>query len=211
MTQSNNEARELLRADLGLIADLIDTGSRVLDVGCDDGALLEYLVSHKEADGRGIEISQSGVNECVKRGLFVVQGDADNDLRSYPDQSFDYVVLSRTLQAVHRPRDVLIDLLRIGKRAIVTIPNFGHWRVRLSLLGSGRMPVTRTLKKTWYNTDNIHFCTILDLFDLLEEENLKVLQFVPHTRAGKRLNAGPRLANLTADQGLFLIEPKVSG
>lgn len=201
-----SDPKSSLRPDLALIADLIDPGARVLDVGCDDGALLEHLVNHKGADARGIEISQSGVNDCVKRGLFVVQGDADNDLSAYPDHSFDYVVLSRTLQAVHRPREVMLDLLRIGKRAIVTIPNFGQWRIRLSLMMSGRMPVTRTLNKTWYNTDNIHFCTILDLFDLLAEENLKIVKFVPHTRAGRRLNVGPRRANIVADQGLFLIE-----
>ena len=195
-----------LRADLKLIADLIDPGTRVLDVGCDDGALLNYLVSEKQVDGRGLELSQTGVNACVAKGLFVIQGDADNDLHEYPDNSFDYVVLSKTLQAVHRPRDVLVNLLRIGKRAVVTIPNFAQWRVRLSLLRGGRMPVTKELDKTWYNTDNIHFCTILDLFDLIEAEGLTVKEFVPHTKAGKKLSMSPSRANWTADQALFLLE-----
>lgn len=195
-----------LRADLKLIADLIEPGTRVLDVGCDDGALLNYLVNEKQVDGRGLELSQQGVNACVAKGLFVIQGDADNDLKEYPDASFDYVVLSKTLQAVHRPRDVLVDLLRIGKRAVVTIPNFAQWRMRLSLMRRGRMPVTKELDKSWYDTDNIHFCTILDLFDLIKAEGFKVKEFVPHTKAGKRLNVGRRRANWSADQALFLLE-----
>lgn len=195
-----------LRPDLKLIADLIEPGARVLDVGCDDGALLNHLVTEKQVDGRGLEISQQGVNACVAKGLFVMQGDADNDLTEYPDGSFDYVVLSKTLQAVHRPRDVLLDLLRIGTKAVVTIPNFGHWRVRLSLLRGGRMPVTKALDKTWYNTDNIHFCTVLDLFDLIETEGLTVKEFVPHTKSGKKLRTSRARANWIADQALFLLE-----
>ncbi|PCI60123.1 MAG: methionine biosynthesis protein MetW [Kordiimonadales bacterium] len=195
-----------LRADLKLIANLIEPGSRVLDVGCDDGALLDYLVTERQVDGRGLELGQAGVNSCVAKGLFVIQGDADNDLAEYPDDSFDYVVLSKTLQAVHRPREVLLNLLRIGKRAVVTIPNFGQWRVRFSLFQSGRMPVTKSLNRTWYNTSNIHFCTILDLFDLIEAEGITVKEFVPHTKDGRRLNVSKTRANWVADQGLFLLE-----
>jgi len=195
-----------LRPDLKLIADLIEPGSRVLDVGCGDGALLAHLDAEKQVDGRGLEISQQGVNASVGRGLFVMQGDADNDLAEYPDASFDYVVLSKTLQAVHRPRDVLLELLRIGNKAVVTIPNFGHWRVRMSLLARGRMPVTKSLSKAWFDTDNIHFCTILDLFELLDAENIKIARFVPHTKTGKELNTGGLGANWFADQALFLLE-----
>jgi len=197
---------QTLRADLSLIADLIAKDATVLDVGCSDGALLQYLVNQKGVDGRGIELSQTGVNACVAKGLFVVQGDADNDLAAYPDDQFDYVVLSRTLQAVKNPRKVLLELLRIGRRAIITIPNFGHWRVRTSLLFSGRMPVTKTLKKSWFDTDNIHFCTIRDMFDLIESEGIEIENFVPHSNKGKALSSGRGLANLTADQGLFLLK-----
>jgi len=198
--------REPIRPDLQLIADLIEPGTRVLDIGCADGELLDFLVQTKGVDGRGIEISQTGVNQCVARGLSVIQGDADNDLAEYPDQSFDTVILSRTLQAVHQPRTVLLELLRIGRRAIVTIPNFGQWHVRFSLLGGGRMPVTKALRRTWYNTENIHFCTILDLHDLIEQESIELVKFVPHQKDGRRLNMGLRRANWFADQALFLLD-----
>lgn len=196
----------VLRPDLQLIADLIEPGTRVLDIGCATGELLTYLVAEKEVDGRGIELSQAGVNACVAKGLSVIQGDADNDLQEYPDDSFDYVVLSRTLQAVHHPRQVLLELLRIGKKAIVTIPNFGQWHVRMNLLLRGRMPVTKALNKSWYDTENIHFCTILDLFDLIEAENINILDFVPHKKSGQRLGMRRGRANLFADQALFLLE-----
>lgn len=196
----------IIRPDLKLIADLVEPGTRVLDIGCADGELLRYLVQEKRVDGRGIELSQSGVNQCVARGLSVIQGDADNDLAEYPDQSFDTVILSRTLQAVRHPREVLLELLRIGKQAIVTIPNFGQWHVRFSLLARGRMPVTKTLNRTWYNTDNIHFCTILDLHDLINQEDINLLEFVPHQKNGRKLNMGLTRANLLADQALFLLK-----
>ena len=195
-----------IRPDLKLIADLVEAGTRVLDIGCADGELLKYLVQEKQVDGRGIELSQSGVNQCVARGLSVIQGDADNDLSEYPDQCFDTVILSRTLQAVRQPREVLLELLRIGKQAIVTIPNFGQWHVRLNLLTRGRMPVTKALNRTWYNTDNIHFCTILDLHDLVVQEGIELLKFVPHQKDGRKLNMGLTRANLLADQALFLLK-----
>jgi methionine biosynthesis protein MetW len=157
------------RVDLAMVAGLIDPRARVLDVGCGDGALLDLLITDKQIDGRGIEISQRGVNECVARGLSVIQGDADTDLSHYPDQGFDYVILSQTLQATRNPKEVLEQLLRIGRHAIVSFPNFGHWRVRLSLLLRGRMPVTRDLAYSWYDTPNIHFCTIRDFVALCEE------------------------------------------
>lgn len=162
------------RIDLAVVAGLIRPGAKVLDVGCGDGLLLELLQEDKKIDGRGMELSQRGVNECVTRGLSVIQGDADSDLVFYPDKGFDYVVLSQTLQATRNPKEVLDHLLRIGERAIVSFPNFGHWRVRLALLLEGRMPVTKELPYSWYDTPNIHFCTIRDFVNLVEEVGAKV-------------------------------------
>ena len=150
------------RIALVLIADMVESGSRVLDIGCGQGELLELLVDRRHADGRGLELSQSGVNACVARGLSVVQGNADTDLSYYPDNGFDTVILSQTLQATQRPREVLREMARIGQRLIVSIPNFGHWRVRANLALQGRMPETNALSTPWYETANIHLCTLLD-------------------------------------------------
>ncbi len=196
-----------LRRDLRLIADMIAPGSRVLDVGCGDGALLAYLARQKGVDGRGIELSQSGVNACVRHGLSVIQGDADHDLRAFPDGSFDVVVLSQTLQATHRPRHVLEELLRIGKRAIVSFPNFGFWRIRLWLLFRGRMPVSELLNHPWYETPNIHFCTIRDFVVLLDELGARIERSATLDRHGRPFSLHPRgsLANLAAEQGVFVL------
>ena len=151
MTEFQPAARaDTIRVDLLVIADLIESGARVLDVGCGDGALLHYLADNKDVDGRGLEISQAGVNACVSQGLSVVQGDADTDLSAYPDQAFDYVVLSQTLQATRNPRQVVLELVRIGRHAIVSFPNFGYWRIRWQLLARGRMPETEALNQAWY-------------------------------------------------------------
>jgi methionine biosynthesis protein MetW len=155
-----------LRPDLAAIAEMIPDRARVLDVGCGDGALLEYLVRTKRVDGRGIELSQQNVNACVARGLAVVQGDADTDLVEYPGQVFDFAILSQTIQATEKPAQVLEHLLRIGRHVAISLPNFGHWRVRLSLLFGGRMPRTRALGYSWYDTPNIHLCTVADFVDL---------------------------------------------
>ena len=156
-----------LRPDLGLVASMIEPGTRLLDVGCGDGALLDYLVGQVSCDGRGMEISQAGVNACVARGLPVVQGDADRHLVDYPDDSFDYVILSQTLQAVNRPREVLRQMMRIADTAIVSFMNFGHWRARLSLMIRGRMPHTRIFSEPWFETGNIRPCTVRDFMDLV--------------------------------------------
>ena len=158
-----------LRQDLRLIAEMIEAGSRVLDIGCGDGALLAYLAREKNVDGRGIELSQSGVNACVGHGLSVIQGDADSDLEAYPAGGFDVVVLSQTLQATRRPRRVVEELVRIGRRAIVSFPNFGFWQIRLGLLLTGRMPLSHCLAHPWYETPNIHLSTIRDLVALSDE------------------------------------------
>ena len=153
------------RVDLLVVADMVAPGARVLDVGCGDGELLRLLES-RGVDGRGIELSREGVNECVAKGLAVVQGDADTDLEDYPDDGFDYVILSQTLQATRRPRVVLEHMLRIGRHAIVSFPNFGHWRIRLQLFFGGHMPHTDNLPYAWYETPNIHFCSIKDFREL---------------------------------------------
>jgi methionine biosynthesis protein MetW len=195
------------RVDLLTIAELVTPGSRVLDIGCGDGALLQLLEATRQVDGRGIELSQKGVNECVARGLSVVQGDADTDLGDYPDDGFDFVILSQTLQATHRPRHVVEEMLRIGKKAIVSFPNFGHWRVRVMLGLTGRMPVTRNLPYSWYDTPNIHFCTIRDFVVLCREVNAKIETQLALARDGARipLNAPLWFWNLFAQQAVFVL------
>ncbi len=195
------------RVDLLLIAEMVEPGARLLDIGCGDGTLLRLLTETKNVDGRGVEISQAGVNECVAEGLSVVQGDADRDLINYPDDAFDYAVLSQTIQATHRPRHVLEQLLRIGRRAVVSFPNFGHWRMRAQLLFRGRMPVTENLPHSWYSSPNIHFCTIKDFLALCEEIDAKVERAVTLNSYGKPLgfSAPLFLQNLIGEQAVFLL------
>jgi methionine biosynthesis protein MetW len=201
-----NAAGEL-RRDLRLIAEMIDPGARVLDVGCGDGALLAHLVRHLNVDGRGMELSQSGVNACVGHGLSVVQGDADRDLDAYPTGAFDVVVLSQTLQATRQPRKVLETLVRIGRRAIVSFPNFGFWRIRLHLLLRGRMPMSHLLTYPWYETPNIHLCTIRDFVAMCDEVGVRVERGVSLDRHGQPFSLVPHggLANLLAEQGIFVL------
>jgi len=196
-----------LRGDLRLVAEMIAARSRVLDIGCGDGVLLASLARQKGVDGRGMELSQSGVNACVRHGLSVIQGDADHDLEDYPSDAFDYVVLSQTLQATHQPKRVLDHLVRIGRRAIVSFPNFGHWRIRLSLLTQGRMPLTPAIAHPWYETPNIHLCTILDFVALCDELGIAIERSVALDRNGLpyRLNPRGTLANWLAEQALFLL------
>lgn len=196
-----------IRGDLQLVASMIEPGSRVLDVGCGDGELLSYLVHNRRVDGRGMELSQSGVNACVRHGLSVIQGDADNDLQAYPSDAFDYVVLSQTLQATRDPRRAIGHLVRIGRRAIVSFPNFGHWRIRLDLVLRGRMPMTNLLAQPWYETPNIHLCTISDFVALCAENGVVVERSVTLDRWGRPFSLNPegRLANLLAEQALFLL------
>jgi methionine biosynthesis protein MetW len=195
------------RVDLLMIADMVEPGSRVLDVGCGDGALLEMLAARKGVDARGIELSREGVANCVARGLAVIQGDADTDLRDYPDDGFDYVILSQTLQATRQPRRVLEQMLRVGRRAIVSFPNFGHWRVRRDLLFKGRMPVTENLPDAWYETPNIHFCTIHDFHDLVRDVGAVMERAQALNASGKplRLTAPWWVWNFFGEQAVFLL------
>lgn len=163
-----------LRPDLAVIAANVAPGSRVLDIGCGDGALMAALRDDKQADARGMEIDPANVAECVARGLSVIQGDADTDLTDYPDAAFDYAILSQTLQTTKRPDQVLEELLRVGRKAFVSFPNFGHWQVRISLLWNGRMPVTRLLPVAWYETPNIHHVTVRDFRELVAQKGYRV-------------------------------------
>jgi methionine biosynthesis protein MetW len=196
-----------IRSDLRRIADMVQAGSRVLDVGCGDGELLEYLVIEKQVDGRGLELSMDGVRMGVAHGLSIIQGDADQDLKDYPSDSFDYVILSQTLQATRNPKQVLEHLARIGRRAIVSFPNFGYWRVRLDLLRRGRMPVTSQLGYQWWETPNIHFCTIADFVVLCAEIGIIIEDSAILRRDGRALpvRADKPLANWLGEQGLFLL------
>src|SRR5215468_8672742 len=195
------------RADHLFIAEMVEPGSRVLDVGCGDGALLQLLAETKSTDGRGVELSRERVNACVTRGLSVIQGDADRDLSDYPDQAFDYAILSLTIQATRHPKTVLENLLRIGRRAIVSFPNFGHWKMRLQLLIGGHMPRTENLPAAWYDTQNIHFCTIKDFVALCDAINVKMERAVALDLYGRPvpLNLPWWVWNMFGEQGVFLL------
>jgi methionine biosynthesis protein MetW len=186
---------------------MVTPGARVLDVGCGDGTLLRLLAEKRGVDGRGIELSQAGVNSCVAQGLSVIQGDADDDLVDYPDLAFDFAILSQTLQATYSPRHVLEQLLRIGKRAVVSFPNFGHWRVRAQLLFGGQMPQTDNLPDRWYETPNIHLCTIKDFLDLCKDVGARVERAVALNAYGRKLGVSmPVFAqNLFGEQAVFLL------
>ena len=198
------------RVDLLFIADMVEANARVLDIGCGEGELLQMLADTKNVDARGMELSQRGVNDCVAKGLSVIQGDADIDLVEYPDDGFDYVILSQTIQATRHPRKVLENMLRIGRRVIISFPNFGHWRIRTQLAFRGRMPVTENLSYAWYDTPNIHFCTIRDFVALVEDLDAKIGRAVALDRFGSpvRVNAPWWFWNLFGEQAVFLLERK---
>ena len=198
------------RVDHLFIAEMVAPRSRVLDVGCGDGALLHLLAETKMVDGRGVEISREGVNACVGRGLSVIQGDADSDLMDYPDQAFDYAILSLTIQATRYPKTVLQNLLRIGQHAIVSFPNFGHWRIRRDLLFTGRMPMTTNLPEPWYSTPDAHLCTIADFVNLCRDVDAQVEQAVAFNSVGRRLPIGATLSmqNLLGEKAVFRLRKK---
>ena len=197
-----------MKSEYKIISDIITKNTRVLDVGCDDGSLMEFLKKDKNVDIRGIEISKEKVQICISKGLTVIEGDAEFDLKQFPDKSFDYVVLGQTLQAFINPEIVIKELLRVGKKAIVTIPNFGHWKVRLNLLIQGTMPVTKTLPNEWYNTPNIHMCTIRDFFKFSEIMEFKIFKSFALMNKNVSIinNSNLSFKNLFCELGVFLIE-----
>ncbi len=197
-----------MKPEYKIILDMIEENSRVLDVGCDDGTLMELLKQKRNVDIRGIEISKEKVQTCISKGLTVIEGNAELDLKQFPNKSFDYVVLGQTLQAFVNPEIVIKELLRVGKKAIVTIPNFGHWKVRLNLLIKGTMPVTKTLPNEWYNTPNIHMCTIKDFFKFSETINFKIFKTLALINKNVSTIKSSNLfsKNLFSELGIFLIE-----
>jgi len=199
-----------MKKEYKIISELIEKNSKVLDVGCGDGNLMKYLFENKTQDIRGLEIAKKNVQNCLSKSLPVIEGDAENDLIQFPGHSFDYVILSQTLQAFLNPEKVISNLLRVGKKAIVTIPNFGYWKVRLELLIKGTMPVTKNLPYEWYNTPNLHMCTIKDFFNFCEKRNIKIFKSLALN--GDKISEisfkNLKYKNLTSELGIFLIERK---
>ena len=197
-----------MKNEFKVISDLIEDNKKVLDVGCADGTLMQFLKEHKNINVRGLEISKEKVQECIAKGLTVIEGNAEKDLKQFPDKSFDYVVLSQTLQAFLSPEIVLDELLRVGKKAIVTIPNFGNWQVRFHLLFKGTMPITKSLPEQWHSTPNLHMCTIKDFVNFIKFKEIKMIETLAlnSNNTSNITNSNLGTKNLFADLGIFLIE-----
>ena len=196
-----------MKKEFKVIADLLPKNVRVLDVGCGDGSLMNHLIKEKNIEARGLELKKENVTKCIFKGLPVIEGNAETELHQFPNQSFDFVILSQTLRAFYNPEKVLKDLLRIGKSVIISIPNFGYWKVRTSLLFFGKMPVTKTLPNSWYNTPNLHMCTIKDFFHFCVEKNIKIKTAIgineDQTSEIKKNNLETK--NFFSKLGIFLI------
>ena len=197
-----------MKKEFKIISELIENNTRVLDVGCGDGTLMKYLKDEKNVDTRGLEISKNNVQNCTSKGLSVIEGNAEKDLHQFPSLSFDYVVLSQTLQAFYNPEKVIDDLLRVANKAIVTIPNFGHWKVRIHLLLKGTMPVTKNLPNEWYNTPNLHMCTIKDFFNFCSKKKIELYKSIAlNGEKTSTINSGNiNIRNLSSELGIFLIK-----
>ena len=197
-----------MKEEFKVISKLIDERSRVLDVGCGDGILMEYLSKNKIVDVRGLEISKEKVKKCLSNGLAVVEGNAEYDLKQFPDLSFDFVILSQTLQAFMSPENVIKDLLRVGKKVIVSIPNFGHWKIRLDLLFKGEMPITKNLPYEWYNTPNLHMCTIQDFYNFCNNKGINIFKTISLNgqKTSKITSSNLKFKNLISELGIFLLE-----
>ena len=196
-----------MKREFKIIADLLPKNSRVLDVGCGDGTLMEFLSKEKKIDVRGLELEEENVKICIKKGLSVIEGNAETELGQFPDKSFDYVVLSQTLQAFYNPESVLDHLLRIGKASVISIPNFGYWKVRTNLLFFGKMPITKSLPNKWYNTPNLHMCTIKDFYDFCKSKKIKLEKIlgISKNKISKINLANLEYRNLFSEVGIFLI------
>jgi methionine biosynthesis protein MetW len=196
-----------MKNEFKIIANLLPPQSRVLDVGCGDGTLIEALIKEKSIDARGIELEEDKVKECISKGLSVIEGDAETELSQFPDKAFDFVILSQTLQAFYQPENVLAQLLRIGGRVIISIPNFGYWQIRTSLLFFGKMPITKSLPYTWYNTPNLHMCSIKDFYQFCEKKKIKIEKVVGIN--GEKISSIYRvnleMKNLLSEVGIFVI------
>ncbi len=199
-----------MKKEFQIISDLIKNNTRVLDVGCGDGILMKHLKENKKVDSRGLEISKKNVQICISKGLSVIEGDAETDLKQFPDLSFEYAILGQTLQAFYNPEKVLDDLLRVSKRAIITIPNFGYWKVRIHLLLKGTMPVNKHLPNEWYNTPNLHMCTIKDFFDFCSRKNINLFRSIAlHEENVSEINKkNLSFKNFFSELGIFLVEKK---
>ena len=196
-----------MKKEFKVIADLLPKNVRVLDVGCGDGSLMNHLIKEKNIEARGLELKKENITKCIYKGLSVIEGNAETELHQFPNQSFDFVILSQTLQAFYNPEKVLKDLLRIGKSVIISIPNFGYWKVRTSLLFFGKMPVTKTLPNSWYNTPNLHMCTIKDLFHFCLEKNIKIKKAmgVNESKTSEIKKSNLEIKNFFSKLGIFLI------
>ena len=199
-----------MKKEFQIISELIENNTRVLDVGCGDGILMKYLKDQKKVDTRGLEISKKKVQICISKGLTVIEGNAEEDLKQFPNSSFNYVILSQTLQAFYDPEKVIDNLLNVADKAIITIPNFGYWKVRLDLLIKGTMPVTKNLPDEWYNTPNLHMCTIKDFFNFCEKRNIKIFKSLAlnKEKISTIKSSNLNMKNLISELGIFLIENK---